>query len=35
MTRTPPRLRAFTPEIYQAKCAMLFEHVFETFADSA
>ena len=27
--------RAFTPEIYQTKCAVLFEHVFETFADSA
>ena len=25
----------FTPEIYQTKCAVLFEHVFETFADSA
>ena len=27
--------RAFTPEIYQAKCDVLFEHVFETFGDSA
>jgi type I restriction enzyme, R subunit len=26
--------RSFTPEIYQKKCAVLFEHVFETFADS-
>jgi type I restriction enzyme R subunit len=26
--------RAFTPEIYQAKCSLLFEHVFETFGDS-
>jgi type I restriction enzyme R subunit len=25
--------RTFTPEIYQSKCAVLFEHVFETFAD--
>ena len=27
--------RAFTPEIYHRKCAALFEHVFETFSDSA
>ena len=27
--------RAFTPEIYHRKCAVLFEHVFETFSDSA
>ena len=27
--------RAFTPEIYQAKCDVLFEHVFEIFGDSA
>jgi len=25
--------RAFTPEIYQTKCAVLFEHVFERFGD--
>jgi type I restriction enzyme R subunit len=27
--------RAFTPEIYQAKCAILFEHVFERFGDAS
>jgi type I restriction enzyme R subunit len=27
--------RAFTPEIYQAKCAILFEHVFESFGDAS
>ena len=27
--------RAFTPEIYHRKCAVLFEHVFETFSDSS
>lgn len=27
--------RAFTPEIYQAKCSVLFEHVFETMSDTA
>ena len=27
--------RAFTPEIYHRKCTVLFEHVFETFSDSA
>jgi type I restriction enzyme R subunit len=27
--------RAFTPDIYQAKCAVLFEHVFEQYGDSA
>jgi type I restriction enzyme R subunit len=26
--------RVFTPEIYQKKCAVLFEHVFESFGDS-
>lgn len=25
--------RVFTPEIYQTKCAVLFEHVFESFGD--
>lgn len=28
----PPR--AFTPEFYQVKCAVLFEHVFESFGDT-
>lgn len=27
--------RAFTPEIFQAKCSVLFEHVFETMTDAA
>ena len=27
--------RKFTPEIFQAKCSVLFEHVFETFTDAA
>jgi len=26
--------RSFTPDIYQAKCAVLFEHVFERFGDN-
>ena len=26
--------RAYTPEVYQAKCTVLFEHVFESFGDS-
>lgn len=26
--------RVFTPEIYQVKCAVLFEHVFESFGDT-
>jgi len=27
--------RAFTPEIYQKKCELLFEHVFERFGDTS
>jgi type I restriction enzyme, R subunit len=26
--------RAYTPEVFQTKCAVVFEHVFETFPDS-
>jgi type I restriction enzyme R subunit len=25
--------RAYTPELYQGKCTVLFEHVFESFGD--
>jgi type I restriction enzyme R subunit len=25
--------RAYTPDVYQTKCSVLFEHVFETFGD--
>ncbi|MES1256685.1 MAG: hypothetical protein ABUS56_13800 [Acidobacteriota bacterium] len=25
--------RAYTPELYQGKCAVLFEHVFESLGD--
>ncbi len=27
--------RAYTPEVYEAKCKVLFEHVFESFGDGA
>lgn len=27
--------RAYTPELYRTKCAVLFEHVFETFGEAA
>lgn len=27
--------RAFTPEVYQQKCTVLFEHVFERYGNSA
>jgi type I restriction enzyme R subunit len=27
--------RAYTPDVYQAKCTVLFEHVFESFGDPA
>ena len=26
--------RAYTPEVYNGKCAVLFEHVFESFGDA-
>ncbi len=26
--------RVYTPDVYQSKCAVLFEHVFESFGDS-
>ena len=26
--------RAYTPEIYQTKCAVLFEHVFEKYGEA-
>ena len=27
--------RAYTPEVFKSKCVVLFEHVFETFGDTA
>lgn len=27
--------RAYTPDLYKTKCAVLFEHVFETFGEPA
>ena len=27
--------RAYTPELYQSKCAVVFEHVFEKFGEAA
>ena len=27
--------RAYTPDLYKTKCAVLFEHVFEHFGDAA
>jgi type I restriction enzyme R subunit len=27
--------RAYTPDLYKTKCAVIFEHVFETFGEAA
>jgi len=27
--------RAYTPDLYKSKCAVVFEHVFETFGETA
>jgi len=27
--------RAYTPDLYKSKCSVVFEHVFETFGETA